>query len=200
MPTARRGHAESPVPAPRHGTNMATQSSGRGTPACDTRLISIQCLGLRRTADFSVYCLLQMMHRQSAAHPPFPGIFNAIAEFTGHSAISARSLLSSHGIMGNSHDQSRCQVSTSCVPGIGSLSCLSAGSPLRPHSSLRARASCCGSGSRACRLANGNASLGRRWKAADSPTRSHAYIHTLLVLPIGCFESWKGMSLAVRCR
>jgi hypothetical protein len=179
--------------------NMATQSSGHGTPASAARLISIQRLGLRRTADFSLHCLLPMMYGQSAAHPAFPGVFGAIAKLTDHSVISARSLLSSHGIMGNSHEQSRCQVSTSCDPGIGSLSCLSAGSPLRPHSSLRARAGCCGSGSRACRLANGNASLGRRWKAADSPTRSHAYIHTLLVLPIGCFESWKGMSPAVRC-
>src|SRR5882757_11350492 len=100
-------------------------------------------------------------------------------------------------IMGNSHDQICCHALRLCVPANEPLSCLSAGLLKRPHSSSRLRASCCDGGSARCTLRNGKMNPGRPRKAADSLARSQAYVHTLLVLPIGCFDSWKGVISAV---
>ena len=69
---------------------------------------------------------------------------------------------------------------------------------MRPHSSPRFRAGCCESGSVTCTLGNGKVNSGRQ-PAADSLARSQTYVHTLLVLPIGCFDSWKGEISAVPC-
>jgi hypothetical protein len=101
--------------------------------------------------------------------------------------------------MGSSHNQSRCHALRSCVPANEPLSCLSAGSLGRPHSSPRDRAGCCESGSAASTLGNVKMNPGRLQKAADSLARSQTYVHTLLVLPIGCFDSWKGEIFAVSC-
>jgi hypothetical protein len=111
----------------------------------------------------------------------------------------ARRLLSLLNIMGISHNQTSCHALRSCVPAKESLSCLSAGSPKRPHSSPRFRAGCCESGSVSCTLGNGKVNSGRSPRAADSLARSQMYVHTLLVLPIGCFDSWKGEIFAVSC-
>src|SRR3954463_4360911 len=101
--------------------------------------------------------------------------------------------------MGTSHNQSYCHALRLCVPANEPLSCLSAGSLGRPHSSSRLRASCCEGGSFDCTLRDGKMNSGRSRKAADSLARSQAYVHTLLVLPIGCFDSWKGVISAVPC-
>src|SRR3954469_21854976 len=111
----------------------------------------------------------------------------------------ARRLLSLLGIMGIWHNQTSCHALRSCVPANESLSCLSAGSLKRFHSSPRERAGCCESGSITCTLGNVKVNSGRRQKAADSLARSQTYVHTLLVLPIGCFDSWKGEIFAVSC-
>ena len=48
-------------------------------------------------------------------------------------------------------------------------------------------------------LGNRKVNSGRQAMAADSMARSKMYGHTLLVLPIGCFDSWKGEIFAVLC-
>jgi len=48
-------------------------------------------------------------------------------------------------------------------------------------------------------LGNVKMNSGRSGKAADLLARSQTYVHTLLVLPIGCFDSWKGQIFAVSC-
>jgi hypothetical protein len=111
----------------------------------------------------------------------------------------ARRLLSLLNIMGISHNQTSCHALRSCDPAKESLSCLSAGSHKRLHSSPRFRAGCCESGSVTCTLRNGKVNSGRSQSAADSLARSQMYVHTLLVLPIGCFDSWKGEIFAVLC-
>ena len=111
---------------------------------------------------------------------------------------SARPLLLSNGIMGKSHDTSSCHASTPCAPGPGTLSCLSAESRGRLHSSSRSGAGCRAGGRRACTLGNVKVNLGRQ-VAADSLAHSSACNHSLLVLPIGCSVSWK-VEAAAECR
>jgi len=123
----------------------------------------------------------------------------AVTRHTLRRGLLAHRLLSLSNIMGISHNQTRCHALRSCDPAKEPLSCLSAGSPKRLHSSPRFRAGCCESGSGTCTLGNGKVNSGRSSRAADSLARSQMYVHTLLVLPIGCFDSWKGEIFAVSC-
>jgi hypothetical protein len=126
-------------------------------------------------------------------------VFAGGEQFCGTSRLWAHRLLISVRIMGNSHNPSCCHALRLCVPANEPLSCLTAGSLRRPHSSPRSSAGCCESGSAACTLRIGKMNLGRPPKAAASVARSRSYVHTLLVLPIGCFDSWKGQIFAVSC-
>ncbi len=155
-------------------------------------------LGLRRTADIDPRRIRPRLSKNLRQVLKEPHFFDAAADPEVHPTFR-HAACSLPVVMGTSHNHSRCHAPASCVPGSESLSCLSAGSLLRPHSSQRVRAGCCESGSRACTLGNGKVKTCRLQKAADSLAHSHTYVHTLLVLPIGCFDSWKGEIFAVSC-
>jgi hypothetical protein len=163
------------------------------------RLSSIQNLGVRRTTHTLLPAVRSSMRHRRIDLPAKTAFSDALIAYAFPRRLLARRLLTLPGIMGNSHNQTRCHALRSCDPAKESLSCLSAGSPKRPHSSPRLPAGCCESGSVTCTLGNAKVNSGRRQKAADSLARSQMYVHTLLVMPIGCFDSWKGEIFAVSC-